>query len=57
MCHVASTAQELLAQALSDTERAELVGALERAVARIHVAEITRRRSGRHIQMPPPSEM
>jgi F-type H+-transporting ATPase subunit epsilon len=50
-------AQELLAQAQSDTERAELVGALERAVARIHVAEITRRRSGRRIHMPPPSEM
>jgi F-type H+-transporting ATPase subunit epsilon len=50
-------AQELLAQAQSDVERAELVGALERAVARIHVAEITRRRRGRRIQMPPPSEM
>ena len=49
-------AQEYLAQAQSDVERAELVGALERAVARIHVAEITRRRSGRRIQMPP-SEM
>src|SRR6266581_142799 len=50
-------AQELLAQAQSDTERAELVGALERAVERIHVAEISRRRSYRRIQMPPPSEM
>ncbi len=49
-------AQELLAQAQSDVERAELVGALERAVARIHVAEIARRRGGRRIQMPP-SEM
>jgi F-type H+-transporting ATPase subunit epsilon len=49
-------AQELLAQAQSDVERADLVGALERAVARIHVAEIARRRSGRRIQMPP-SEM
>src|SRR6266487_3892347 len=38
-------------------ERAELMGALERAVARIHVAEITRRRRSRRIQMPPPSEM
>ncbi len=45
-------AQELLAQAQSDTERAEMVGALERAVARIHVAEIARRRGGRRIQMP-----
>src|SRR3989475_10032238 len=50
-------AQESLAQAQSDSDRAELLGALERAVARIHVAEITRRRSGRRIQMPPPSEM
>jgi F-type H+-transporting ATPase subunit epsilon len=49
-------AQELLAQAQSDTERAELLGALERAVARIHVAEITRRRTTRRIQPPPPSE-
>jgi F-type H+-transporting ATPase subunit epsilon len=47
-------AQELLAQAQSDAERAELVGALERAVARIHVAELSRRRSYRRIQMPPP---
>jgi F-type H+-transporting ATPase subunit epsilon len=50
-------AQELLAQAESDADRAELTGALQRAVARIHVAEITRRRSIRRIQMPPPSEM
>jgi len=50
-------AQELLAQAQSDTERAELLGALERAVARIHVAEITRRRPTRRIQPPPPAEM
>ncbi|HEX9131580.1 MAG TPA: F0F1 ATP synthase subunit epsilon [Ktedonobacteraceae bacterium] len=49
-------AQEHLAQAQSDVERAELLGALERAVARIHVAEISRRRRGRRIQMPP-SEM
>jgi F-type H+-transporting ATPase subunit epsilon len=47
-------AQEHLAQAQSDVERADLLGALERAVARIHVAEISRRRSGRRIQMPPP---
>ena len=50
-------AQELLAQAQSDTERAELLGALERAVARIHVSEITRRRPTRRIQPPPPAEM
>jgi F-type H+-transporting ATPase subunit epsilon len=47
-------AQEHLAQAQSDVERADLLGALERAVARIHVAEISRRRSGRRIQIPPP---
>src|SRR6266849_2002295 len=51
------SAQESLEQAQSDSDRAELLGALERAVARIHVAEISRRRSGRRIQMPPPSEM
>jgi F-type H+-transporting ATPase subunit epsilon len=45
-------AQEHLVQAQSDVERAELLGALERAVARIHVAEISRRRGGRRIQMP-----
>ena len=50
-------AQELLAQAESDTDRAELLGALERAVARIHVSQITRRRSNRRIQTTPPSEM
>lgn len=50
-------AQELLAQAQSDTERAELMGALERAMARIHVAEITRRRTARRIQTTPPTEM
>ncbi len=50
-------AQELLAQAQSDTERAELLGALERAMARIHVSEITRRRTTRRIQPPPTEEM
>jgi F-type H+-transporting ATPase subunit epsilon len=50
-------AQELLAQAQSDTDRAELLGALERAMARIHVAEITRRRTTRRIQSPPSEEM
>ena len=48
-------AQEHLQQAQSDVERAELVGALERAVARLRVAEVSRRRSGRRIQ-PPPQE-
>jgi len=50
-------AQELLAQAQSDTDRAELQGALERAMARLHVAEITRRRTTRRIQSPPSEEM
>ncbi len=49
-------AQEHLEQARSDVERAELVGALERAVARLRVAEVTRRRGGRRIQ-PPPQEL
>jgi F-type H+-transporting ATPase subunit epsilon len=49
-------AQERLAQAQSDIERAELEGALERAVARLRIAELARRRGGRRIQMPP-SEM
>ena len=50
-------AQELLAQSQSDNERAELLGALERAMARIHVAEITRRRTTRRIQPPPGQEL
>jgi F-type H+-transporting ATPase subunit epsilon len=49
-------AQEYLQQARSDVERAELVGALERAVARLRVAEVARRRSGRRIQ-PLPQEL
>jgi len=49
-------AQERLQQAQSDVERAELEGALERAVARLRITEIARRRGGRRIQMPP-SEM
>src|SRR5215831_1888015 len=49
-------AQELLAQAESDADRAELLGALERAMARIHVSEITRRRTARRIQPPPTAE-
>ncbi len=50
-------AQELIAQAQSDTERAELLGALERAMARIHVVEISRRRTTRRIQPPPTEEL
>jgi len=49
-------AQEHLQQAQSDVERAELVGALERAATRLHIADITRRKGGRRIQIPP-SEM
>jgi F-type H+-transporting ATPase subunit epsilon len=46
-------AQERLAQTQSDVERAELLGALERAMSRLRVAELARRRGGRRIQMPP----
>src|SRR5438105_7036366 len=45
-------AQERLAQPQSEIERAELQGALERAVARLRVAELARRRGGRRIEMP-----
>lgn len=45
-------AQERLAQAESDTERAELLGALERAMTRLRVAELARRRSGRRLEIP-----
>ncbi|HZO70736.1 MAG TPA: F0F1 ATP synthase subunit epsilon [Ktedonobacteraceae bacterium] len=48
-------AQERLAQAESDSERAELQGALERAVNRLRVAEIARRRHPRR-EYPPSSE-
>lgn len=46
------SAQERLEQASSDIDRAEMLGALERAVSRIRVAEISRRRSGRRSEMP-----
>ncbi|MFL5695626.1 MAG: F0F1 ATP synthase subunit epsilon [Ktedonobacteraceae bacterium] len=45
-------AQERLAQAQSNVERAELQAALERAIARLHVAELARRRGRRRIEMP-----
>lgn len=45
-------AQERLAQAQSSIERAELEAALQRAIARQQVAQFSRRRSGRRIQMP-----
>src|SRR5216684_4024930 len=46
-------AQERLAQTTSNTERAELQAALERAIARLRVAELARRRGRRRIEMPP----
>jgi F-type H+-transporting ATPase subunit epsilon len=46
-------AQERLAQAQSNVERAELQAALERAVARLRVAELARRRGRRRIEMSP----
>jgi F-type H+-transporting ATPase subunit epsilon len=45
-------AQERLTQARSDTDRAALLGALERAASRLRVAELARRRSRRRIDMP-----
>jgi F-type H+-transporting ATPase subunit epsilon len=45
-------AQERLEQAESDVDRAELLGALERAISRLRVAELARRRGGRRIAMP-----
>lgn len=45
-------AQERLEQATSDVERADMLGALERAINRIKVAELARRRGGRRIEMP-----
>ncbi len=46
-------AQERLAQAQSNVERAELQAALERAIARLRVTELARRRGRRRIEMPP----
>ncbi|HYU75938.1 MAG TPA: F0F1 ATP synthase subunit epsilon [Ktedonobacteraceae bacterium] len=46
-------AQERLAQAQSNVERAELQAALERAIARLRVAELPRRRGRRRIETPP----
>jgi len=45
-------AQERLEQAQSETERAELLGALERAMARLRIAETVHRRGRRRIDMP-----
>ena len=49
-------AQERLEQTTSEVERAELTAALERAVSRLRVAELARRRGGRRIQPPPQEE-
>ncbi len=49
-------AQERLAQTESDAERAALNASLERAMARIRVSEIVRRRSGRRLDRPPSEE-
>lgn len=46
------SAQDRLAQTQSDSERAELLGALERALVRLRVTELSRRRGGRRIEMP-----
>jgi len=46
-------AQERLAQAQSNVERAELQAALERAIARLRVTELARRRGRRRIETPP----
>ena len=45
-------AQEHLQDVQSESDRAELQAALERAISRIRVAELTRRRGGRRIEMP-----
>ncbi len=45
-------AQERLEHVQSETERAELQAALERALERLRVAELARRRGGRRIEMP-----
>ena len=49
-------AQERLSQATSDTERAELEGALERAIERLRVSDLARRRRGPRIQQMPQQE-
>src|SRR2546421_4115200 len=46
-------AQERLAQVQSNVERAELQASLERALARLRVAELARRRGRRRIETPP----
>ena len=45
-------AQERLADAQTNQERAELQSALERAVSRLRIAELASRRGRRRINMP-----
>ncbi len=49
-------ARERLEESDSDVNRAEQQAALERAVMRIRVAELSRRHRGRRIQPPPQSD-
>src|SRR5258706_10179798 len=49
-------AQERLEQATSDVQRADMLGALQRAMKRIKVAELARRRGGRRIEMTGPAQ-
>jgi F-type H+-transporting ATPase subunit epsilon len=46
-------AQEHLEQATTEQERAEVLAAVERAAARLRVAELARRHGRRRIQTPP----
>ncbi|HVB74331.1 MAG TPA: F0F1 ATP synthase subunit epsilon [Ktedonobacteraceae bacterium] len=45
-------AQERLAQTTSNTERAEMQAALQRAIERLRISDITRRRRTPRIEMP-----
>ena len=45
-------AEERLQNVQSEMDRVELQAALERAISRIRVAELSRRRGGRRIEMP-----
>ena len=49
-------AQERLAEAKDERERAMVSGELERAIVRLHIVETTRRRGNRRIRMPSSSE-
>ncbi len=49
-------AQERLAEAKDERERAIVSGELERAIVRLHIVETTRRRGNRRIRMPSSEE-